>query len=406
MKPTQLAYLVSRYPAISHTFILREVRTLRQMGFEITVASINAPDRPMQEMTAAEQEEIQNTFYVKPSGLWGALKATAMTMVTRPLHFLRGLGFALSLGKGDIKHLIYRLFYFIEAMMIGQWMQQHKLTHIHIHFATQAATVGLILNRMFPVTYSMTVHGPDEFYNVKEHHLTQKIASARFICCISNFARSQLMILSPAPDWDKFDISPLGVDPAVFKPMPFRDNPETFEIVCVGRLVPVKGQHILLQAVAQLLKQGRAIRLRYVGDGPDRESLEQQAKSLGQAVHFAGAVNQDQILDFYRQADVFVLASFAEGVPVVLMEAMMMQIPCVTTHITGIPELIRQGEGLLTAPSDVDGLADAIASLMDDAKLRQEIGRKARTSVLARYELSKNTQRLGDIFRKRLGEAK
>jgi glycosyltransferase involved in cell wall biosynthesis len=402
MKPIRLAYLVSRYPAISHTFILREVRTLRQNGFEIAVASINAPDRPMQEMTAAEQEEMQNTFYVKPSGMWGALQATVKTIVGHPLGFFRGLGFALSLAKGDIKKTLYSLFYFIEALMIGQWMKKNRLQHIHVHFATPAATVGMILSRTLPVTYSMTVHGPDEFYNVKDYYLTQKVANADFICCISHFARSQLMTLSPATDWDKFEISPLGVNPHIFQPVPFCEQPEPFEIVCVGRLVPVKGQHILLQAVAKLLAQGRKIRLRYVGDGPDRESLEQQAKSLGQAIRFAGAVNQDQILDFYKQANIFVLASFAEGVPVVLMEAMMMQIPCVTTHITGIPELIRPGEGLLVAPSDVDGLAAAIEALMDSPQLRQEIGRKARASVLERYELETNTLRLGDIFRKRL----
>ncbi|MCV6637353.1 glycosyltransferase [Candidatus Albibeggiatoa sp. nov. NOAA] len=403
MKPIRLAYLVSRYPAISHTFILREVRTLRQNGFEIAVASINAPDRQMQDMTAAEQEEMQNTFYVKPSGLWGALQATVTTLVTRPIPFFRGLGFALSLGKGDIKKWLYGVFYFIEALMIGQWMQKHRLSHIHVHFATPAATVGMILSRTFPMTYSMTVHGPDEFYNVKDYYLTQKIAHADFICCISNFARSQLMLLSPATEWDKFDISPLGVNPSIFQPAPFREHPEPFEIVCVGRLVPVKGQHILLQAVAKLLEKGRQVRLRYVGDGPDRESLEQQAKTLGKAVRFAGAVNQDRILDFYKRADAFVLATFAEGVPVVLMEAMMMQIPCVTTHITGIPELIRQGEGLLVAPSDIEGLTAAIESLMDNPQLRQDIGHKARASVLERYELETNTLRLGEIFRKRLG---
>ncbi|MEK7989615.1 MAG: glycosyltransferase family 4 protein [Thiotrichaceae bacterium] len=402
MKPIRLAYLASRYPAISHTFILREVRTLRQNGFEITVASINAADREMQDMTAAEQEEMQNTFYVKPSGFFGALQATISTLLTRPISFFRGLGFALSLGKGDMKKWLYSLFYFIEALMIGQWMRKHRLHHIHVHFATPAATVGMILSRTFPVTYSMTVHGPDEFYNVKDYYLTQKVNYADFVCCISHFARSQLMTLSPASDWDKFEISPLGVDPSIFKPAPFREHPEPFEIVCVGRLVPVKGQHILLKAVENLLSQGRKIRLRYVGDGPDRDSLEQQAKPLGKAVRFAGAVNQDQILDFYKQADVFVLASFAEGVPVVLMEAMMMQIPCVTTHITGIPELIRQGEGLLVAPSDVEGLTAAIEALMDSPQLRQDIGRKARASVLEHYELETNTLRLGDIFRKRL----
>jgi len=147
-------------------------------------------------------------------------------------------------------------------------------------------------------------------------------------------------------NWDKFEISPLGVDPAQFTPRPFRERPNPFEILCVGRLVPVKGQFILLKAVSNLIAQGRTLRLRYVGDGPDRQALEDEVKQQGLTEHilFEGAVNQDRILTFYTSADVFVLASFAEGLPVVLMEAMVMEIPCITTHITGVPELIKRGE--------------------------------------------------------------
>lgn len=404
MDTVRLAYLVSRYPAISHTFILREVQTLRQHGFDIHIASINPPDRPPAAMTAEEIAESANCFYVKPAGVTGAFTAHWHTLRHRPLSYVKGLWYSVRLGGLDVKRILYNFFYFVEAVMIGHWMQQRQLTHLHVHFATQGATVALITTHIFPVHYSITVHGPDEFYNTHEFMLTEKIHHAQFICCISYFAQSQLMALSPPSCWDKFEISPLGVDPARFSPRPPRPTPTPFHILCVGRLVPVKGQAMLLAAVTHLVHAGRQVRLCYVGDGPDRDGLMQsvQQEELAEVVEFAGAVNQDAILDFYRQADVFVLASFAEGVPVVLMEAMAMEVPCVTTHITGIPELIEPGQGLLVPPSDVDKLAAAIARLMDEPALRQSIAKQGRAKVLQHYELQRNTLRLGDIFRRRL----
>lgn len=403
--PLRLAYLVSQYPAVSHTFILREVARLRELGFEITVASINGPDRPPDRLTAAEQSEAAHTYYVKRHGLMGALTAKWATLITHPAGFFRGLKLALRLGGADLKKLLYGLFYFTEALMIGRWMARQGLQHLHVHFATPAATVALIARQIFPITFSMTVHGPDEFYDAPGYYLSQKIAGAAFICCIGYYARSQLMKLSPPDQWDKFEISPLGVDPTLFAPRPFRAEAQPFEVICVGRLTPAKGQAILLDAIARLRTDGRAIRLRLVGDGPDRPILERIAteRALGQAVIFEGAVNQDRIRELYAAADAFALASFAEGIPVVLMEAMAMTIPCVTTFITGIPELIRDGQdGLLVAPSDSEGLAAALARLMDNADLRQRLGVAGRARVEDKYHLQRNIERLAAIFRRRL----
>jgi len=403
MKKIRMAYLVSRYPAISHTFILREIRTLRGMEFDIQVASINVPDRDTSDLTREEQEEEADTYYVKADRM-GAVFAIFYTLFTTPIGYFRGLWYALTLGGMDLKKIIYNFFYFVEAVMVGQWMRSYDVTHLHVHFASQAATVAWMTHKIFSITYSITVHGPDEFYNTEKFYLREKILDARFVCCISHFARSQLMMLSPFSEWDKIEISPLGVNPDVFKPRTFRTYPDVFEILCVGRLVSAKGQYILVQAVGRLLSQGRKVRLRYVGDGPDRAMLEEvvHKRALKEHILFEGAVNQDRILEFYEQADVFALASFAEGVPVVLMEAMVMEIPCVTTHITGIPELIEKGQGLLVPPSDADALANAIAVLIANADLRREMGKKAREKVLNSYELQRNTQRLGNIFRRYL----
>lgn len=401
-----LAYLVSQYPAVSHTFILREVRALRGLGFAVRVASVNAPDRPSAELTAEERAEAAATFVVKAQGALAILGAHLRTLLRRPVGYARGLVAALRLAGLDPRRLLYHGCYFAEAVVVGAWMARGGLRHLHVHFATPASTVALLASRIFPIDFSITVHGPDEFYDAPGFRLREKIAAARFLCCIGTYARSQLMHLSPVEHWDKIEVAPLGVDPCEFAPPPAAGSRPDFEILCVGRLVPAKGQHVLLAAVEELVREGRPVRLRLVGDGPDRAALERAvvARRLGAHVRFEGAVNQDGIRALYARADAFALASFAEGVPVVLMEAMAMGVPCVSTRITGIPELIRDRiDGLLVAPSDPGELAAALRRLMDDPELRQGLGRAGRDRVRAHYDLARNTKRLAEIYRRQLG---
>jgi glycosyltransferase involved in cell wall biosynthesis len=406
MNQTRLAYLVSRYPSISHTFILREVLSLRAQGFHIRVASINPPDRPFGELTEEERTEADRTCYVKRGAVSRLPAALLACLLRHPVGFFRGLAFSMRLGGTDFAKILYGLFYFLESLLLGRWMAAEKLSHLHVHFATPASTVGLIATRVFPISLSITVHGPDEFYDVPGYRLEQKIAGSSFICTIGKFARSQLMKISPPVQWTKFEVAPLGVDPTRFAPRRGRQQNGHFELICVGRLVPAKGQHVLIGAVAQLLREGRGIHLRIVGDGPDRRSLERDVSRMGisRSVTFEGNVNQDRIRSLYEAADLFVLPSFAEGIPVVLMEAMAMEIPVVTTFVNGIPELIRHGiDGWLVAPSDEEGLASAIAGLMDDTALRERLGSAGRLRVMDRYDLECNTRRLAGIFQRRLG---
>ena len=279
--PVRMAYLVSRYPAISHTFILREVIGLRRLGLPIEVASVNEPDRPTEQLTAEEQLEADACFFVKRQGAWGALVALLSCAVRWPLGFLSASVLALRLGGSDLKRISKGLFYLIEAMIVARWMRRQSLRHLHVHFATPAATVGLIARRLCPVTFSFTVHGPDEFYDAPGYALAEKVEGADFVVCIGRYARSQLMKLSAPVHWKKLEVCPLGVDTALFTPVAFREAPSVFEVICVGRLVPAKGQHILISAIGRLLAAGRHVRLRLVGDGPDRASLEAEAASLG-----------------------------------------------------------------------------------------------------------------------------
>ena len=401
----RIGYLVSKYPAISHTFILREVLSLRRRGMEIEVASINeAP--PRNELTREEQAEAERTLYVKRQGARGVLRALLWAVRSEQVSVASGLRTALGLARHHPRKGITYMFYLAEALLLAQWMDARALSHLHVHFASQAATVGLILTHIAPISFSMTVHGPDEFFDVEGQFLEQKIRRSRFIVCISFFAQSQMMRLSAGHDWGKYEVVRLGVDPHHFGSGPLREQPSLFRVLCVGRLVPAKGHRVLLAAVKWLLNEGRELELVIVGDGPDRPALETFVSDhdLGKSVHFEGALNQDRIREQYRSADVFALMSFAEGIPVVLMEAMAMEIPCISTWVNGIPELIHGGtDGWLLPPSDVEGTAAAIAQLMDDPKLRRRLGQAARERVMAEYDLSANADRLRDVFLSRLG---
>jgi colanic acid/amylovoran biosynthesis glycosyltransferase len=404
-----IAYLIGHYPGVSLTFILREVRLLRELGVAIRTASVNAADPSQDGFTAVELEEQSNTFYIKGRGLARIAGDHLRCLVSRPSAYLSGLLFAARMGGLDVRTFVYHLLYFAEAVVVGEWMRREHLRHVHVHFANNTATVALIASRIFPVTYSISVHGPNEFYDVQLYRLRQKIEGAAFLCCIGQYCRSQLMRLCAPDHWRKFHIVPLGVDPAAFLPRPFPAGAPA-NLLCVGRLVPEKGQAVLLGAVSFLLRHGHSVHLHFVGDGPSRVSLERETRSLGieAAVTFHGSMNQHRLREIFAIAHIFVLPSFAEGIPVALMEAMAMEIPCVSTFIAGIPELIDSGiNGILVPPSDPELLAGAIAELLANDSRRQEVGQAGRRKVMNAYNLPRNVRRLADVFSRELkgGEA-
>lgn len=396
--PKRLGYLVSQYPAVNHTFILREIIVLRKLGFDIRVISIRQPDRPPTALSAEEAAEFRQTSCVLGSGATRIATDHAITFLRHPLRYLATLCYALCLAGWDLRSVLAHTFYFAEAVVAGRRFQAQGVTHAHTHFAS---TVMLLVNRLFPISFSMTIHGPEEFNDTDAFHMAQKVAAARLVTTISRFASSQVMRASDPVHWHKICSVPLGVDPDDFTPRP---APPGFEILCVGRLAPVKAHIMLIAAVARLVASGRAnVRLVLIGDGPSRRAIEQDIvrRNLSAHVHLEGALNHDRVLDFYRRASVFALASFAEGVPVVLMEAMAMEVPCVATWIAGVPELIRNGiDGLLVAPADEDALASAIARLMDDPELAMRLGKSGRERVLECYHLARNVESLAATFRK------
>jgi len=394
-----LAYLVSRYPAVSHTFILREVQHLRRLGHSIQTASINAPDRPLQTMESYERQEAQLTFYVKQQGWLGALLAVLYWFFKAPLRLAGMLRKSLRMGKSG--NWLYGLAYAAEAAIVARWMQRKELRQLHVHFGNEGATVGVLVKHLNACQLTCTIHGPDEFDNVQGQNLPLKMQEANHVVCISQFAKGQLMRLSRPDDWFKLRVCRLGVDPANFKYAVRAADCTTVQLLCVGRLSPAKGQILLVEACAILRREGHDFFLTLVGDGPDRQRIEQSVAryALADRIHLTGALNQTAVRAHFAHADIFVLPSLAEGIPVVLMEAMSSGLPCVSTPVNGIPELIEHNHtGLMAIPGDVDSLAAQLRRLIEQPSLRRALAEAANAKVRADFDLQRNVAHLSSLF--------
>lgn len=391
-----LGYLVSRYPAISHTFILREIAHLRSMGFSIRTASINPPDRALESMDPVERAEAEQTYCIKKHGALGALMALAYWLVVSPLQWVRTWRESWRFGfwKGTA--------YTVEAAMVARWMAGHSLKHLHVHFGNVGASVGALVKQLNGCHLSYTIHGPDEFDDVPGQQLAYKMHVADKVVCISQFARSQLMRICAPDDWPKFTVCRLGVDATVFNGTLRTEVSPITRLVSIGRLTPAKGQVLLIQACAKLVAQDVPFHLHMIGDGPDRARVEAEIDKLDlrKYVTLHGAQTQDWVRKELAQSDVFVLPSFAEGIPVVLMEAMSSYVPCISSPVNGIPELIEHGRtGLLATPGDVDSLVQQLATLCAQPEKRRQMALEAYEKVTMHFDLLTNVRALGEIFK-------
>jgi colanic acid/amylovoran biosynthesis glycosyltransferase len=391
-----MAYLVSRYPAVSHTFILREVAHLRSLGHVIHTASINPPDRALDSMDTAERKEALATYGVKNDGPVGALKAMAYWAVKAPLRLTKMFRLGMHMASG-LKGFAYA----VEATMVAKWMSEKQLQNLHVHFGNAGATVGVLVKALNQCHLSYTIHGPDEFDDVAGQSLAEKMSAADSVVCISQFARSQLMRISAPSNWPKFQVCRLGVDPSQFTRGQVVFGKPKVSLLCVGRLTPAKGQVLLVEACARLRDAGTNFKLTMVGDGPDRVRVEAAIAKHGlqDLVQLTGALTQEGVRNAFAQADIFVLPSLAEGIPVVLMEAMCSHVPCISTPVNGIPELIEHNQtGLLASPGDVDSLVTQLLHLCGSREERERLARAANLKVKQKFDLSRNVRELSHIF--------
>jgi glycosyltransferase involved in cell wall biosynthesis len=419
----RIAYVLSRYPKVSHTFIWREIAELRSQGFEVDTFSLwrtQAQDL----LSSADREAYETTFALRPPDPRGYLRAHARAL-GRPLAYLGCLRHALRLSSPGLKSRLNALLWFAEAILVAERCRRRGVEHVHAHFAGAPAAIASLAARFSrraksgkgADSWSFTVHGPVEFFDPL---LRDKVEDAQLVVCISDFARSQLMALVDESHWGKLHVVHCGVDipayrskleaaaqasPAADRGVGEDDSQGATKLLCVGRIVSLKGHAILLQAVSELVHAGAAVRLTIVGDGPRKNDLTGYARTLGltDEVEWTGTLAQEELPLLYAEADVFCLPSFAEGVPTVLMEAMLTETPVVTTTIAGVPELVEDGvSGVLVPPGRAEAIAAAVAHLMGDAALRSRMGAAGRRKVELEFDCRISARQLAAIFRDQL----
>ena len=404
----RIAYLTGDYPKVSHTFILREVQSLRACGLEVITCSIRKPAEA-EFRGDAERAARAETFYVIDAAKHPLrLLAAHMAALRRsPRAWLAALALAWRTRPAGLKALIWQLFYFAEAGVLAQHLRDQGVSHLHNHFGNSSCSVAMLTSALSGIPFSFTEHGPAIFFEPEHWALREKTARARFVVAISHFCRSQLMLFSDPAHWDKIVIVHCGVDPAAYG----RAVRGAFgaRVLFVGRLDPVKGVPLLLDAFAQVLAAHPQAVLTIVGDGGARPAAEAQAArlGLGDAVTFAGFRSQDEVAALLSNADMLVLPSFAEGVPVVLMEAMASRIPVIASRVAGVPELVADGvSGYLIPPGDVATLAARILQLMTNPDQAARMGAAGRLVVEAEFDIAQEGTWLAQIVRQGGGQGR
>ncbi len=396
-RKSKIAYLNSRYSAISHTFIHREVRTLREMGVEVSTISIRKPENSDLNSEDAIRESAKTTVLLK--SLSSLLGDALIQTLKNPLRAVRGFWQSQKLSPSGINQMTLHLAYFLEALKLVRYLQKEEISHIHVHMANNAASVAFIAQHLDPsLKYSLSIHGPAEFINIENGRLAKKIEAAQFVRCISEFCRSQIMSVAGIEQWDKLKVVHCGVETV---PAPSVSVRPRNKFLFVGRLVPEKGAFVLLKSLESLCEKYPDWILEIGGDGPIRQELERYVSQslLKTRVHFLGALPASKVLEKMSDCDVFVLPSFMEGVPVVLMEAMVRAKWVVSTRIAGIPELIEDGQnGFLVSPGSVSELKTCLEVILNQPKNFLKMGANAREKVEQHFNLEKETKKLLQLF--------
>lgn len=398
---TPIAYFINQYPKVSHSFIRREILALERQGFDVQRIALRGWGDALAD--PEDQAEKERTQYVLQGGGAALVWATLAAMLRSPLRFLVALFLALRMARHADRSLPYHLVYLAEACRMLPWLQSRGARHVHAHFGTNSAEVVMLANALGGPGYSFTVHGPEEFDKPQFIHLDEKIRRARFVVAISSFGRSQLYRWVEHTQWSKVKVVHCGLE-AAFHGGVAIDPPDVPRLVCVGRLCEQKGQLLLVQALALLQQRGLACELVLAGDGEMRaevESLIAQNK-LGQRVRITGWISGAQVREELLAARAMVLPSFAEGLPVVIMEAMALRRPVLTTAVAGIPELVRQGEvGWLFSAGSVDELANAMEQcLTTSASQLAAMGAAAHKRVLLRHSIDTEAAKLAGLMHK------
>ncbi len=400
MSPSmKIAYLVNQYPTVSHSFIRREILALEALGIPITRFSLQScVGKVVDEL---DQQELEKTEVILNVGVIGLLSSFIKVALTRPKRWLTALKLTFKMGWNSDRGILRNLAYLAEACVLIDKFSNLNISHFHAHFGTNSTTVVLLNYILGGASYSFTVHGPEEFDKVQGISLPEKIKQAAFVVAISSYGKSQLYRWSEFANWQKLKIIHCGLDQSFFD-FPWQPIPEKPSFVCVGRLCEQKGQLLLIEAVSKLAAQGEDFKLVLVGDGDLRSPIEEAIKryQLEDIVEITGWATQAQVQQYILASQVMVLPSFAEGLPVVIMESLALGRPVISTYVAGIPELVVPNEsGWLVPAGSVDALVVAMKTVLDTPISRlEEMGKMGAKRVAQEHNVTHEAQKLSQLF--------
>lgn len=403
-EPMTIAYVTQTFPALTQTFVYRETLALEGKGFNIVTCAIWKPDTGS--LSQESRHLVDQSFYVFPISWFRFFMAHVCFLLTHPIKYIGTLVFVLTRRGESGTNRLRTLFHFSEAVYLAPKVRKRHVVHIHAHFAINSATIALVLSRLLGISFSFTAHN---IFFTDRILLKEKVKEAHFVVAISKFSKQALSRLVP-DEQHKIHVVHCGLSPEEFLPAagPEDDVPL---LLFVAQLAERKGAPVLIEACSILSERGVPFRCILVGGGADQEILRLrdlvECRGLDGAVELAGPVPQECLKQYLERADVFVLPCIEagdgdmDGIPVSLMEAMAMEIPTVSTYISGIPELIEnEHSGLLVPEKDPKSLADAIQRLLRDEGLRARLGKNGRCRVQKDFNIHKNVTQLANLFEK------
>lgn len=399
-----VAYIMSRFPKLTETFILFEMLEVRRQGIGIEIFPLLKTNERVAHPASAE---LLPNVHFEPLVSMSIVLANARFLLRRPGRYLGALCECLAGTAGSLNFFVGALGIFAKTVRMAETITDLGIAHVHAHFSSHPGLAALIIHRLTGIPFSMSTHGHD--IHIDLTMFRAKALASSFTVVISEYNRQ--FLIERMGTWidDKLRLVRCGVDTVAFGPKgeAAPRSGMTFEMLCVASFKEVKGHRYLLEASALLKQQGVDFALHLVGDGPLEGELRRCADRLGLTgrVWWDGALPGHEVARRMRAADVVILPSILasrgdrEGIPVALMEAMACGVPVVASRLSGIPELVEDGvSGFLVEPKDVVGMAEVLGRLAKEPGIREGIGKAGRAKVEREYTIARNAARLAELF--------
>jgi glycosyltransferase involved in cell wall biosynthesis len=398
----KIAYLINQYPKVSHSFIRREILALEERGWSIFRVALRGWDAELVD-PADIAERSKTTFVLRRAAV---PLATAMVhqAICAPRRFLTALWLGIRMMRPSDRPLLWHLIYLAEACWIAPQLARRKITHLHVHFGTNPAEVAMLVSILSGISFSFTAHGIEEFDKATLIHLAEKVKRATFVVAVCSYGRGQIFRRTKEKDWHKVKVIRCGID-AAFAQVDSIAPSDSNRLVCVGRLCEEKAQILLVKAIGTLVKEGRKLELVLVGDGEHRKPIEQLISDMNLAAYvtITGWATTEEVRQEILKARALILPSFAEALPIVIIEAMSLGRPILSTYVGGIPELVTEDTGwLFPAGSEEDMLCAVRACLDAPADKLQAMGAAGRKRALQRHKVVDQAEALSALFEKTL----